>query len=90
LIDRRWLTSILDVRPYWGADCDAGYCVLIAEVRERLSVRKQDTKKTVVKRLNLNRLSELDLKKKYQTEISNRFAISMPERKQQKPWFDGE
>ena len=38
LIDRRWRSSVLDVRIFRGADCDAD---LVAKFRERLAVIKQ-------------------------------------------------
>ena len=45
-----------------------------ARVRERLAVSKQATQKFYVKRLNLKKLSDLEVRKLYQNEISNRFA----------------
>jgi len=41
LIDRRWHSSILDVRSFRGADCDTDHYLVVAKVRERLAVRKQ-------------------------------------------------
>ena len=40
LIDRRWLSSVLDVRSFRGADCDTDHYLVIAKVRERLAVGK--------------------------------------------------
>jgi hypothetical protein len=40
-IDRRWHSSILDVRSFREADCDTDHCLLVAIVRERLAVIKQ-------------------------------------------------
>jgi hypothetical protein len=45
LIDRRWHSSILDVRSLRGADCDIDHYLVVAEVRERLAVSKQATQK---------------------------------------------
>jgi hypothetical protein len=36
LIDRRWQSSILDVRSFRGADCDTDHYLVVAKVRERL------------------------------------------------------
>jgi len=41
LIDRRWQSSVLNVRSFRGADCDTDHSLMIAKVRERLAVRKQ-------------------------------------------------
>jgi hypothetical protein len=41
LIDRRWHSSILDVRSFRGAVCDTDHYLVVAKVRGRLSVRKQ-------------------------------------------------
>jgi len=41
LIDRRWHSSILDERSFRGADCDTGYFLVVAKVRERLAGRKE-------------------------------------------------
>jgi hypothetical protein len=73
LIDRRWHSSILDLRPYRGADCDTDHYLVVAEARERLSARKQGAQKTDVERFNLKKLSAMEVRKQFQIEISNRF-----------------
>ena len=40
LIDRRWESSVLDVRSFRGAECDTDHYLVIAKVRERLAVGK--------------------------------------------------
>ena len=47
---------------------------MVAKVRERLAVSKQETKKFDVGRFNPRKQNELDVRKQYQIEISNRFA----------------
>jgi len=37
LIDRRWHSSVLDVRCFRGADCDTDHYLAIAKVREKIS-----------------------------------------------------
>jgi len=41
LVDRRWHSSVLDVRSFRGADCDTDHYLVVAKVRERLAVSKQ-------------------------------------------------
>jgi hypothetical protein len=60
LIDSRWNSGILDVRSFKGADCDTGHYLVIANVRERLAVSKQETQKFDAERFNLRKLHELD------------------------------
>jgi hypothetical protein len=44
LIDRRWHSSILDVRLFRAADCDTDHYLVVAKVTERLAVvNKQRT-----------------------------------------------
>jgi uncharacterized protein YPO0396 len=74
LIDRRWHSSILDVRSFRGADCDTDHYLVVARVRERLTVSKEEAQKLDAERFNLKKLSELEVRKWYQLKISNRFA----------------
>ena len=47
---------------------------MVAKVRERLAVTKQAKQKLDGKRFNLMKLKDLEVKKQYQIEITNRFA----------------
>jgi hypothetical protein len=46
-----------------------------AKVKERLSAMKQEAQKTDVGRFNFKKLSEREVRKQFQTEISNRFEV---------------
>jgi endonuclease/exonuclease/phosphatase family metal-dependent hydrolase len=63
LIDRRWHSSILDVRSFRGADCDTDHYLVVAKVNERLAVSKQAAQKFDAERFNLKKLSELEVRK---------------------------
>ena len=47
---------------------------MVAKLRERLAVNKKAAQKFDRERFNLRKLNELEVKEKYQTEITNRFA----------------
>jgi len=74
LIDRRWHSSIPDVRNFRGADCDTDHYLVIANVRERLAVGKQAAQRFGRQRFNLMKLNEPEVREQYQIEITNRFA----------------
>jgi len=74
LIDRRWHSSVLDVRSFRGPDCDTDHYLVIAKFRERLAGGKQATQRFNMQRFNLRKLNEPEVREQYQTEITNRFA----------------
>jgi hypothetical protein len=47
---------------------------VVANVRERLAVRKQTAQNSNGRRFNLRNLNDLEVRKQYQIEITNRFA----------------
>jgi len=75
LIGRRWHSSVLDVRSFRGADCDTDHCLVIAKVRERLTVGKQAAQRFDRQRFSLRKLNEPGVREQYQIEITNRFAV---------------
>jgi len=74
LIGGRWHSNVHDMRSFRGADCDADHCLVIAKVREKLAVGKQAAQRFDRQRFNLKKLNELEVRKQYQIEITNRFA----------------
>jgi len=48
--------------------------LVVVKVKERLAVSKQAAQKFDGARFNLRKLNELEVKQKYQIEITNRFA----------------
>ena len=73
MIDRRWHSSILDVRSLRGASCNNDHYLVVVKVRERLALSKQEAQKFDGERFNLRKLHELEVRKQYQIEITNRF-----------------
>ena len=63
MIDMRWHSSMLDVRSFREADCDTDQYLVVANVRERLSVSKQAAQKFDGERFNHRKLSELEIRK---------------------------
>jgi hypothetical protein len=57
-----------------GADCDIDDCLVVAEVKERLAGNVQEAQKFHVESFNLRKLSELEVRKQYQINVSNRSA----------------
>ena len=76
LIERRWQSSVLDVRSFRGADCDTDHYPVIAEVRKRFAVGKQPAQRYDRQRFNLRKLNQPEVREQYQTEITNRLAVS--------------
>ena len=74
LTDGRWHSSIVDVQSFRGADCDTHHYLVVPKVRKILTVSKQAAQKLDGERFNLRTLNELEVRKQYQTEISNSFA----------------
>ena len=55
------------------ANCDTDHCRVVAKVKGRLAVSKQEQNMDGA-RFEIRKLNELEVRKQYQIEISNRFA----------------
>ena len=62
LIDRKWLSTVINIRSFRGADCDTDHCLVVAKIRGRLAVSKQTEQKLDGERFNLGKLNELEVR----------------------------
>ena len=74
MIDRRWHSSVLDVRRFRRADCDTDQYLVVAKISEILAENKQIAQKFVGEGLNFGKLNELEVRKRSETEITKRFV----------------
>jgi hypothetical protein len=62
-VDKRRHSNILDVRSFRGADCDTEHYLVVAKLRERISVSKRARQKFVEK-IELRKLDDVGVKEK--------------------------
>jgi hypothetical protein len=74
LIYWRRHSSVLDVQSFRGADCDTDHYLVVAKVRERLTVSKRPVNNMDKDRFYLKKLKDGDVKEQYQVTIKNKFA----------------
>jgi hypothetical protein len=65
LIDKRQHSNILDVRSFRGADCDTDHYLVVAKLRERISVSKRARQNSDLQRFDLKKLDDVEVKEKY-------------------------
>jgi len=63
LVDERRHSSIIDVRSLRGADCDTGHYLVVANIPQRLSLKKGIKQHLVADRYNLNKLVDREPRK---------------------------
>jgi hypothetical protein len=61
LIDKRQQTNILDVRSFRGADCDTNHYLVVAKLREKISVSKRARQKFDLERFDLKKLDDVEV-----------------------------
>ena len=66
--------SIPNARSFRRGDCDTNHYLVVSKVRERLAVSKQPAQNFDGESIKLRKLNELEVRKQYQIEITNRFA----------------
>ena len=62
------------MRTLRGADCDTDYYLVVATMRERLSLKKGIKQLLVADRYNLNKLVDRETRKECQIDVTNRFS----------------
>jgi hypothetical protein len=74
LKDKRRHSNILDVHSFKVPDCDIKPLYLVAKLSEVISVSKRARQNSELERFDLKRMDDVEVKEKYQVEISKRFA----------------
>jgi hypothetical protein len=69
LTDKTRHSKTLDVRSFRVSDCDNDHYLVVAKLRERISVSKRARQKFVLERFELRKLDAVEVKEKYQVEI---------------------
>ena len=57
MIERRWHSNVLDVHSFRGADCDTDHYLVVAKLRERLAVSKEEAQRFDGEIFNLKKLN---------------------------------
>jgi hypothetical protein len=75
LIDKRLHSKAVYVRSFREADCDIDHSLVVAELRERLSVSKQAAQKFDMDRFNLRNLNDVEIKEEYGVKSQIRLQL---------------
>jgi hypothetical protein len=74
LTDKGQHSNILDGQSFRGAESDTDHYLVVEKLRERISVSKRARQKFDFERFDLKKLDDVEVKERYQVEISNRFT----------------
>jgi hypothetical protein len=74
LIGKRRHSNVVDVHSFRGADFETDHYLVVAKLRERISVSRRARQKFDLERFHLKKVDDIEVREKYQVEISNRFA----------------
>jgi hypothetical protein len=65
---------MVNFRSFRGHDCDPDHYLVVAKVRQRLTVSKRAGQMFDMDRFNLQNLNDVAVKEQYQVNISNTFT----------------
>ena len=72
IINGKWRRSLLDTRSYRGADVNSDHCLVVARLKLKLK-KTPDDNKTNRKIIDIKRLNDCEIQRKFTTELRNRF-----------------
>jgi hypothetical protein len=75
MTDRRWYSSILHVQTFRTSDHDTDHYVVVALVRERLSISKCNTQKFCMDRFNLKKVNGVEVREQHMLNVRHRFEL---------------
>jgi hypothetical protein len=75
LIEGQWHLSVCDVQSFRATDYDTDCYLMVAKVRERLTMSKQRLHRFCTEMFDLKKLNEVKVKEQYCLEISNRLVV---------------
>jgi hypothetical protein len=65
LIEKKRHSIILDVQSFRVAHCDTDHYLVVAKVRERLTVSKQTAERIHIERFNLKILNDIEVRSSF-------------------------